>query len=255
MHRNLLPAVAILAVVGASGCGGSGSGNAFGVSSVPVTTDSLRLVLSTRSSTYGAGQPVPLRLTITNAATQTAVLTLTRPVGQSFQITRGAETAYPPCPLTGPSQPVTVQLPAGQTQTTDFTWNQHVFANGPVPGGTYSAVALLPVTQLTIGDQAQSVPTGGLGTGPLALALTSPCPQDPVDAVPSQVLVGFAPGTTQTQAAQALKVWGTVESFDPELEFATLNLTPGKCVVDALASIKNLQEVTSAEANGLTCGT
>lgn len=130
-----------------------------------------------------------------------------------------------------------------------------MFSTEPVPGGTYSASAVIPVTELQIGDQAQSLPAGGLAIGPLALALAGPCPRDPVIAAPGQVEVGFVAGTTDAQAEQRLPGWGTVASFDSTLRFALLNLKPGECIVDAVAAIKSLAGVASVQPNGLVCGT
>lgn len=248
MSTKQILAVAALAAAGFAGCGGNGGG-CFGFASAPATVDSLRLVISTRSTTYGPGQTVPLRMSVTNTAAQSAVITLSFPVTESFQVTRGEQPVLPPCPLSGIGQTSTLELAPGQTQSVDSAWDQRMF-RVPVPGGEYTAAAVLPVSQLQIGGQAQSIPKAGLASNPIAITLTSPCSQDPLNTVPGQVVVRFAPGTTQAQAAGELAAWGALTDFDTQREEATLDLKPGVCIVDAIAALKSVPGVVSAEANG-----
>jgi hypothetical protein len=130
-------------------------------------TNPLQGALTTDQATYQVGQPVQLTFTETNPTDQSITILTANPI---YQILHDGQ---PVLPVMDPTIPIPQTIAAGQTFTSQYTWNGVAGSGSDTsahPLGQYVASVVYgipgPSVQFTADFQVVSDPGGGGGTSP-----------------------------------------------------------------------------------------
>lgn len=259
--RFSLPGLGLLALslLALDGCGG-GSETKLGPQVSPTRSfQTLQFQVETDKAVYTPGQNMKLTFRVTNTGTDPVSIVYSDSDTHRFRLTRAENShesiQFPPQDFMGRPESVLTIAP-GQTQTFQRAWNLSLWQNKPVPGGYYVVTAKMT-------GRIQSIPAGSqqendLMSNPLTVRLWTPCEQDPLYAVPGEVIVGiYSADTDNQELIRFIETIGTISSrrvTNTQNPWMLVTLNPDFCIADAVSYLETNPKIRYADPNGIGMG-
>jgi hypothetical protein len=231
------------------GCG-SGNGTPPGpVFSETRSYESLEYRVEADKAVYAPGETMQLTLRITNTSAKTVIFQTVTTSFYRFRIAR-PETApeghdFPP---RFPGSDSQLLFAPGETRLFRYSWNFDLTRGRVTPGGTYFITAHFLLFPLNI-----TLPPEQLSTPTIAVELNAPCRQDPLFAVPGEVLIGIRTADNNDQElTRYIEQIGTITDRDEFGENAGIDVTlkSDSCIADAIAYLEANPKIRYATPNG-----